>query len=71
MRYIADPKTRQLKFERSDKMVYNIDAIILWLRGRISWRSLRLVLRTRQEAVCGRGGAYIICRETQRDFGGR
>ena len=51
-------------------MNYTYDAIALWLRGRISLRSLRMVLKTRQTAVCGRGGTYIICRQTARDFMG-
>jgi hypothetical protein len=49
-------------------MIYTFDAICLWLRGNISLPSLWLVLRTRQSAVCGRGGSYIICRKTARDL---
>jgi hypothetical protein len=50
-------------------MVYTFDAISLYLRRRISWQALKLVLRTRQAAVTGRYGAEIICRKTARDFG--
>ena len=50
-------------------MIYAYDAGMLWLGGRISLRSLLVVLRTRQEAVCGRGGSYVICREMARDAG--
>ena len=52
-------------------MIYNYDAIMLWLRGRISFISLRTVLRTRQVAVCGRGGSYGICRKFGREHDGQ
>jgi hypothetical protein len=51
-------------------MLYTFDAISLYLRGRISWPTLKLALRTRQPAVSGRFGSEIICRQTARDIAG-
>lgn len=51
-------------------MLYTLDAISYWLRGRIRWPALLLALRTRQPAVAGRYGGVIICRQTARDFFG-
>lgn len=47
-------------------MIYTYDAISLFLRRRVSWRTLLLALRTRQPAVAGRHGGEIICRATAR-----
>jgi hypothetical protein len=46
-----------------------LDAISLFIRGRISWAALRLALGTRQAAVAGRQGGEIICRKVARDLG--
>lgn len=52
-------------------MLYTLDAIALWLCGRIRWSTLRMALRERPDAVCGIYGNEIIDRDAAFNFFGK
>lgn len=51
-------------------MVYTFDVLSLFCRGCVRWHPMLMCLRTRQVAVCGRGGSYVIDRQFARDLEG-